>query len=270
MEDRQCINSHLKSMQENEKHKDELLKQIKEEVKAKYGDILDDYFLPQNFEFGLVDENDVIESHLQQDRLPFTNDQIKEMIDMPKQAINDSYNLYADGKHVHGTFLIGTLNGKHALFSLKIEKPRKYDDDFADFHIKLDILVGGQTWFELLRIDSQGNEHPNYIKDGNVVSSFDEVEKANPPHIHITNHECQILAGNHKYSLAYQTDKYLNLANIDNKDLFKSHMQKFIKMANIDLEINKNISDDWHFKINNPLFDMENVKYADNLQDLER
>ena len=117
METNSVINSHLASIKEKEKHKDDIYAQIRKEIEEKYGNVLDDYTLPDGFPVSLVDESYVIDAHLQQDRLPFTNEQIQELIKMPKTAINESFNLYAEGKHVTGIFLLGKYNGRYTLFS---------------------------------------------------------------------------------------------------------------------------------------------------------
>ena len=257
------LSSRLKTMQQNERNKEALLRQAQENVIAKYGDILHNYFLPDGFDVSSINIDDAVQSRIQEDRLPFDNEQIKEMIKMPKQAINESYNMYVKGKHVHGTLLLGEHNGKQVLFLLNIDKSKAYDDGFNKFSIKLNVLVGGKTWFELARIDSQDEPHPNFIKDGKVVSSVDEIEMIRTPHIHIASQECQLFADNADYSVACPTSKHFDLQNIDGKDLFKPHMQKFLEFANVDVKINENVPDDWHFAINNPLFEIVSEKWVD-------
>ena len=261
------IKNRIKTMQDNERHREEILKEKTEAIIAKYGtNILENYFLPNNFKMQDIKDKDAMQTRIQQDCLPFTNEQIQEMIDMPKYPINDVYIDNDKGKVVNGKFLIGEHNGKKALFVIFVEKSKAYGDDFDKFSIKLNLYAGGKTWFEIVRIDSQEAEHPNLIKNGKVVSNSSQVEWINTPHVHRTTQESQLFSDTLDYSTARSTVEYLNLKTIDNNTLFRAHVELFLEKTNIigkDMEkreeqikniINEDLPENWHFATNNSLF----------------
>ena len=196
--------------------------------------------------------------NLQKVLLPFTNEQIENLIKMPKVAINDVYNFNYRGGNTHAVYLLGKENNKFVLFVLRIDKSCEYKDDFIDFHIKLDACIQGKTWLTLLRLDSIGKKHPNYIVNGKVCVNNSQVEFAICPHLHKCTQECQVISEALDYLTASELDfvDYNNL-NLNDKNFFKQCMQKFLEQTNINLKINKKVENNYHYNITNPLFDYE-------------
>lgn len=216
--------------QDAENTKRETLKALKD---AGLCDVLKNYYLPENFNFNKLDKFEIATPRLQKYKLPFKNKDIEIMLKMPKVQISTPKISYYQGKIYHSVYLVGNNNGEKMAFMLSVEYRKERSSYPCDFHIKLDALVGGKTWFSLMRIDSIGCPHPNYFKDGKPCETFTEVEKIRTPHLHTTSYEAQMFTDMTHYSNAEEIDG-IDYENISYKDgtLFSKLMQIFLQKCN--------------------------------------
>ena len=223
--------------------------------------VLDDYFLPDNYNLDKLKNLEINTPRLQIVKLPFKNQDIKIMLDMPKIQISTPKIEHSMGKTYHSVYLIGKYKDKKMVYLLSVEYARDQKRPPCDFHIKLDALVGGKTWFSLMRIDSMGNPHPNYFENGVPVKTYNEVKKIRTPHLHTASYEAQMFTNTTHYSNAEELD-FLDYENINFEDgtLFTSLMQTFLKRCNAEVNI-KDVAGSWFDFDNTNIFD---TKIIDN------
>ena len=201
--------------------------------------------------------------------MPFDDELIENLIKMPKKMLDKVF-CYSDrGKLIHGAFLVGKQGDKYAMFMLKIVKDCQ-SNDFSDVSIKLDLCVQGKAWLNLLRLDTIGNYHPNYIVDGKVVSKQSEMTYARPPHMHKYDYLTQVISDTHQYMLAqelpffdYQND------SVSDKFMFKNFVNYFLEFTNTSADINKILTNNYHFTQSQPLFTNNNTIKANKIKDLD-
>ena len=70
-------------------------------------DVLDDYFLPDNYNLDKLKNLEINTPRLQIVKLPFKNQDIKIMLDMPKIQISTPKIEHSMGKTYHSVFLLG-------------------------------------------------------------------------------------------------------------------------------------------------------------------
>ena len=196
-------------------------------------DVLNNYYLPENFNFNKLDKFEIITPRLQKYKLPFKNSDIEIMLKMPKVQVSTPKISYSNGKIYHSTYLVGSNDRGRMVFLLSVEYRKDRSSYPCDFHIKLDALVGGKTWFSLMRIDSLGASHPNYFKDGKPCETYADVEKVRTPHLHTTSYEAQMFTDMTHYSSAEEIEgiDYENIIYKDGK-LFTKLLQIFLKKCN--------------------------------------
>ena len=261
-------NGHIDAMIANELKFNFTKHKVIKEAKKIYGDnIFDDIYLPKNYNLENLDVDLAKEYDLQECKLPFDEKTIKTLIKMPKILVNEVFNFNHKGKSIHGSFLIGKNNGKYCLFLLKIINSSEHND-FSDFSIKLDACIQGKAWLSLLRLDSSGNPHPNYIKDGKVVKTPNDLTFVRTPHLHKTDYITQILADTKSYSLATELPffDYEN-QNVTDKYMFKKIVNYFLKNCNIKAKINEVVKNDYLYSKTKPLFDYD-IPYINKPDDL--
>ena len=165
-------------------------------------DIFDTIFLPKDFNLSKLDTFEgTRHKNMQECKLPFDDKTIQDAIFMPKKMLDKIFCYVDRGKLIHGAFLVGKQDDKFALFLLKIVKDCQ-NPDFSDVSIKLDLCVQGRAWLNLLRLDTMGNYHPNYVVNGKVIQKQSEMTYARPPHLHNYDFYTQVVASNHKYMIA--------------------------------------------------------------------
>ena len=251
-------NDHLNIMRGNEIDFFETEYRLVKEAKELYGDdIFDNIYLPNDFDLKKLDINLAEKYDLQECQLPFGNDTIYNLIRMPKTLINEVFNYNHKGRSIHGAYLLGKHNEKYVLFLLRIESPVEHKN-FTNFKIKLDACIQGKAWFSILRLDSSGHPHPNYIKNGKVVKTQEEMSFARTPHLHIADHITQVLTDTVSYSLAQELPffDYEN-QSVNDKFMFKKMVKYFLKISNIKAKMNKNIRKNYFYSKSEPLFDYE-------------
>lgn len=261
-------NSHLMIMYSNELDFDETEHRVIKEAKELYGDnIFDDIYIPDNYNLQNLDINLAKKFDLQECQLPFSDKIINSLIKMPKTPINEVFNFNNKGKSIHGAFLIGKHNGKHALFLLRIEKSCEHKN-FTNFSIKLDACIQGKAWLSLMRLDSSGHPHPNYIKNGKVVKTQEDLVFARTPHLHKTDYITQVLTDSKSYSLAKEIPFFdYEKESVDDKYMFKKLVKYFFKTSNINAKINKSVEEDYYYSKTQPLLDYD-VSYIDKPSEL--
>lgn len=258
----------LKALNYNQEHYDELRNELIQNAKKISNDILENYYLPENFDFNKLNFELIRPVHLQDTILPYSNKQLSDLISMPKIAINELINENDKGRNVHATFLLGKQNDKYVLFLLSIDKSPGYENDFIDFHIRLCAYVQGKTWLNLLRLDSFGNPHRNFIAN-DKVASYNEVWQARTPHLHRADEKCIVLSKNPNYTIAHELDFLDYSSNMYNdKFLFKKCMDYFLKLTNTKININPLVKNDYHYNFSKPLFEF-NTSQIENLKDIK-
>ena len=257
-------NKTLKMFQENQSNYNDLKSDLIRQAKVVLGDdFLTNYYLPKNFNLYSLNDEHFRSRTSQELSMPFCNDIFSRFLKMKKYAINDVYMFNQKSKNIHGVYLIGKENGKNVLFCLTIVK-NIAEDDFLDFTIKLDVCIKGKQWLNVIRLDSFGPSHPNYIINGKVVDMEEEVTFAKTPHLHRNSEEVQVIANkNLDYSPAMELNN-INFLNKSSEDssIFKSCFNMFLNYSNIDFIINKKIDKDYKYSFKNVLFDYNKIKYV--------
>ena len=210
-----------------------------------YGcDIFTDLGAPKTFSFDELKDNIFRDRISLKMFIPFSNNTLKQMINIPKRAITYTHTFDNNGRFIQGFFLVGNFNGKPLLYALTIVKSKR---DPTKFCIKLDVKINYQSneqssiddYFPLLRIDSSGDRHINYIKDGIPVKDISQIEYVPTPHLHTNTNECQVLCNDTNYTTA----KSIDLEKIGTKEesMFTKCIKFFAKEINLITELNANI-----------------------------
>ncbi len=250
----------LSLIKENSKNYDKLRNELIKKAEHKFGkNIFTDFQLPIDFSLNNLDDSIFRNRTTQTLPLPYSNEIFELLKKMPKKAINDVYNFNNKGYNITGVYLIGKYDNKPVLFAFNICRFLAYKD-YLNFSIKLDVCVGGKTWLQLLRLDSYGPSHPNYFQNKKVCQKESEVQYVKTPHLHINSQENEILTHNIiDYSPAIELDFNFENFRSDDKTLLKKCFEYFKKYANIEIEINKKIENDYHYDFNNPLYDYSRI-----------
>ena len=262
-------NKHLNAMRSNEIDFDEVEYKAIKDAKEYYGDsIFDDIYLPENYDLSCLDTEVLPKKFdLQEMKLPFDNKTIQNMIKMPKILINNVFCFKDKGKLIHGSYLLGKNDGKYALFLLKIESSCEYKN-FSKVSIKLDACIQGKAWFSLMRLDSVGHPHPNYVKNNKVVDNEEDLTYARTPHLHRADYYTQVVTDTLSYSLAKELPFFDYDKNVSDKFMFKKFVNYFLKTCNIKAKIYDNVKKDYFFSETQPLFDYD-VPNIDKPKDIE-
>ena len=251
-------NKHIAIMISNELDFDGVERRVEKEAKEYYGDtIFDDIYLPSNYNLQNLDIYEARKFDLQECQLPFSDETINNLVKMPKILINEVFNFNHNGKSIHGSYLLGKHEGKYVLFLLKIESSCEIDN-FTKFSIKLDACIQGKAWLTLMRLDSSGHQHPNYIKDGKVVKKQSDMTYARAPHLHQADHITQILTDTKSYTLARELPFFdYEKDSVSDKYMFKKIVDYFLGTCNIKAKINDLVKDDYFYSKTQPLFDYD-------------
>lgn len=170
-----------------------------EELMKQYGIDLNKYYLedPCEFDYDKLSNSRHFESrHAQNIPMPFKMEEVIRLAKLPKHRINRIESIYENGKNGFGTFLLAREGDKFTLFSFSLVADSQENAKYTNFHVKLDICVGGKEWMPLIRYDSSGQKHPNYIVNNKVVKNESDVEFVRPPHIHVVDEYSQLYAAN--------------------------------------------------------------------------
>lgn len=253
----------INEFKKNEKNFKNRLKHFLKESFAVLGDdYLTNFYLENNFNLLSLTDEHIAKWKDQQIHMPFSNATIDKLIQTKKIGFNHIYNFNKNGKNILGLYLIGKdeNTGKKILYSLIVIKNLQNKDNL-DFSIKLDFCVKGKKWFPLIRLDTLGNPHLNYLKDGKVATSLKEIGVAITPHLHKNSFETQVIFDKLDYTLAEHV-KSLNFENFNSNDknIFKESMLYFLNYANIELPLNKKIENTFNYDFVNPLWDYEKLQ----------
>lgn len=202
---------------------------------------INDYGLedPYDFDYEGLSNSRYFESrHSQNVPIPFPVNEVVRLVKLPKHRINSIEPIYANGKNGFGTFLLSKEGDKFTLFAFSLVADAQENAKYTNFQVKLDICVGGKEWMPLVRYDSSGEKHPNYIANNTVVKNESDVEFVRPPHIHMVDEYSQLYAANLDNNLqAFNAehpmakDLFLNIRN--NNPSFAPFLEE--------LKFNKNI-----------------------------
>ena len=244
---------------------------IDEAKKILGDDFLNNYYLDDSFDLTALDNSHLMQRNDQKLHLPLSNETFKKLITIQKKPFNEIYAFNSRGKNIHGIYLIAKddKTNKKILFSLSIIKTIENNLDNLDFSIKLDMCIKGKEWVNILRLDSLGNTHLNYITNGKVAKSKDEIELAPTPHLHYNSYETQVIIDNLDYTLAKHIPElnFENLSSLD-KNIFKKCFNYFVKVANINIQINKKIEEDYKYDCINTLWDYDKIPQVEHLGEL--
>ena len=226
---------------------------VKEAINLFGETILTDPYLPYHFNLRKINAEEVAKKfNAQECKMPIEDDLIEELLQMPKISINEVFNFNHRGKSIHGTLLLGKKDGKYVLFLLKIESNCTHKN-FSDVSIQLHVCLQGEAWVNLLRLDTSGHTHPNYIVNGKVVKG--KIPEARTPHLHKADYLTQVLTDSISYSLAEEIPVFdYETEHVDDKFMFKRLVNYFLDICNANIEINQQVSEDYFYSKTQPLF----------------
>ena len=235
---------------------------IKKSVKALGFNFLNDYGLPNNFNLKDSKLADVLrgERDLQEQPMPFTDQMFESFMHSKKMPINSfiiTESNTGSAKKTYNQLFISKHDDKDCLFRLAITYHPKY---IGDFSISMTMLVGGKDWLPLYRYDSDGGDHSNWIKDGEVLTNPEIIKT---PHLHINNQKTQVyFAHNVAHTDAQELTRIKGL--LESGELDRSdHMMAALKCLEAHglLNINGGINNYDVTKPHIPFIDYNNVKY---------
>lgn len=194
-----------------------------------------DYYLPDDFI--LMDRNELdllnTKDEIQEFAMPFSNEQFKEFMTMPKIAIGTTSKKFiqmnnGSGKSMgYSQLMIGQdKNGKNCLFKFNVAVD---EHDSSKFNLSLDMCVAGCKWVHLCRYDSfetgQSEGHRNWIVNGEITKDY-QVVKA--PHLHTQTEECQVYFSDKlSYTTAEFSSRLNNVKQNDPNNHFYKALQTF-------------------------------------------
>lgn len=258
-------------MKENEENYEELKESLIEKANNKLGfDFQTEYYLPENFSLNSFSDEHFKKYCSQKIAMPFSDSAFEKFISMKKTIINKEYLFNNRGKNIYGVYLIAVENNKPILFSLSIVKKIEDNQDNLDFSIKVDMCVGGKEWLSLLRLDSMGPAHPNYIKNGKV-SKREEVVFSFTPHIHKNNEACQVISYNNLlYTTAIECQEFLKQKKLScDPTYFKSAIQLVYNMCGIEANFNSKIEKNFKYDKKNSLLKKDSTTKIENTNELK-
>ena len=205
--------------------------------------------------------------------LPISNDKFEQLFFCEKRVINkvDTKFNKEDNLFTQGMYLLGRdINSKPILYSFSLSINKDYPQNFS---IKLYAVVKGKHKM-LLRLDSDGFDHPVYVKNGNIVSSnLDKIDVATP-HIHVASQEMEVIAQNDKsYSHAYYVgDKINKEQSIKDGTYLNKCMEYMLNLINLKTNLNyenlNNITKSENAFDVGSIFDEQTFIYGENVNKL--
>lgn len=263
-----AVKKEIESLKQKELNYNQIKNNLINTAQKLFGeDIMDNYFIPDDFDISSLNEDEILCRHNQEVSVPYSNFTFREMLEMPKKVVKNIFIKPNKNKNVQGMFLIGkTKNGKYALFALTIVRDTKNKGDYS---IVLDVKVKGKFYMNLARIDcSIGMSHPNYIKDGKVIDREEDLVRVPTPHLHLAQEETQVLFNeNLDYSLATSLLHLQDLSqNIESDKNLMTYVNYMLKLANINVRTMQVDTS----KYGNYLFNFEDVECINTPKDLER
>lgn len=210
-------------------------------VCEKYGDnILKEYSLSNDFDYNRLSGDYFEKTYTQNTAIPLTDTAFKNLINLPKKAINTPFVFNSDDKHITGQYLLGSLSSKPVLYALSFVQDKK--NPTTEFNLKLDACINGKDWIQLIRFDSAGEPHPNLYDENTFAKDMSEVTYVPAPHIHYCIQRSQILNG---AKFDYMPAKHIEIEKLhsNNASMFENSINYFLKYANVQENINlKNLN----------------------------
>lgn len=217
------------------------------------------YNIPANFDYDSLGCDYFRDPFSQKMAIPFSDSKITDFITMKKTLVKPT-ELFNDGRgyNIYCAYLKGVDNtGKEVLFAFSITRPegcRKgyyADGEFFKFGMKLDMLVGGKPEgaITLMRFDSHGPDHDNYIINNKLVDSPEKAERIPTPHFHRNNHINTVVSSR---SLDYTPAEALPREFFEKREsedpaFFRASMDSFVKSTNMDVKFNHNKNYGYNF-----------------------
>lgn len=213
-----------------------LVGNVKKEVDI---DCLKDISIPYNTNLKELD-TDIFAGRIKDTfNLPISNEKFKQLYYCGKRGLNGlsiSYN--EETKLINeGMYLLGRdENSKPLLFSFSFTLDKDYPSHFS---IKLYAVVNNRHKM-LLRLDSDGFDHPVYLKNGEFVESLEDKINVPTPHIHVASHEMEVIGQNEKsYSHAYYVGDRINKEEcIKDGTYLTKCMEYMVSLMNLNVSLN--------------------------------
>lgn len=107
-------------LKNREKYKDVVLKKMKIAGRTFGFDIFSNYSLPKDFDYSKLTGDYFLDTYTQEISIPLTTNNLKNLMTLPKKAINTPYFYNQNGHFVAGQYMIGNLSGKPVLYAFSI------------------------------------------------------------------------------------------------------------------------------------------------------
>ena len=259
----------LLELQRREANYEQTRDMLVAQAKEKFGETIFSHpGLPEDFDIGSLTEDYFTSRYDQQTALPFSDKAFQTLTKMEKRPLNTSFAFERKGKLVSGTYLVGRgKDGEVMLFALSVVRDTKAKNAF---NIKLDFCPQGKEWINLVRLDSEGNPHPNYIVDGKVVRDLSQVQYADTPHVHRATEQSQVLFHDGlDYTPAKDLSETLDLTKscYDNA-MFIQCMDYFMEHIGLDATINPELVETYDFSPEQPLLNFDDMVYEQTVEDI--
>ena len=241
----------LRKMKENSKNFNSKKRELIQNASERLGiDVTKDYHVPSQETYNNLDYSFFEDAFSQKMAIPFTDAQLENFMNMKKTLIEETKLIKVksvDGEdlQVYCAYLKGTdVNGKDVLFAFSITRPYKYypEGEYFKFGIKLDVLVGGKKdgAVNLMRFDSDGPEHKNFIVNGKVVENDEDAQIIDTPHFHKNTEQNIVVASNKlDYTPAKAISKELvQMRDSKDKKFFKTIVKSVTDSAKMDVKYN--------------------------------
>lgn len=260
----------LKKMKINSENFDARKKELIHNASLSLGlDVTKDYHVQSPNAYNNLDYNYFKDAYSQQMAIPFSQVQLDNFLNMKKTLVEPTQLIKVESVNgellqVYCAYLKGTdpSTGKDVLFAFSITRPYSYyrEGEYFKFGIKLDMLVGGKTEgaVNLMRFDSDGPKHANYIVDGKVVENDEDAQIVDTPHFH-KNTEQNIVISSNKldYTPAKAIDKeFVRMRDSQDKKFFKTIVKSFTDSAKMDVKYNN--SEYYSYEYGRMLFEFDN------------
>lgn len=232
---------------------------------------LDKYWITRDYDLqGLLNTDDIFRVGArgpQKTPMPFSDELFEKFRKMPNKKIirapkrlSNINKLRNENKLIYGTYFMAKDFCRPVIFAFTIVKNGDTKYANTDFILKLDMLVAGKEWLPLLRFDSLGSDHPNYIVDGKVVRDSDNVERISGPHIHLNNSATQVLTTDLSYTTAYKAPDYITkqIQSEDPQAFFKAALDYTLEMCGIPREMLSSQNPEYFLDFYTDLFDYKN------------
>ena len=259
----------LETMRTNARNYDERKRQLEEKLYVERGIKLDSFGVDKDFPY---DELGASEKRFLQGSsgssnysMPFSDAQIDKFLSCKKARFGSPKLVSNKGKHIHGMYLYADIDGQDTVFAFSVVRNAKEAYAYKSFTMKLDVLVAGKEWYEIVRLDSCNEDHPNYIEldpDSNSykVASENNLEyiQEGTPHVHKNSEFVRVVADTVSYTPATPApDRILSQLNSNDNSFFSSALDFMLGQCGMDRNLLERTNPDNIMDEHTSLFDFE-------------